>query len=215
MSSVLQATWLKDSFVSVVSPTITSPPIGQIATISGGISIPISKYDLLSKRTRELVEDETSNDYDPSLCYILGSLPSTFKPQQAQTDSDQGGDIDAATIAFRQQAKEQLQTLFQSLEGSESFSSDVIRSVYVTLLSRLLVKLEKDATEKDIESIVDTAVGRIDTNSDGMIDLLEKKICALRSQPETFSLMISWLAPTRLPTRRTNVVFRPRMWWTF
>ena len=65
--------------------------------------------------------------------------------------------------------------MFQSLEGSESFSSDVIRSVYVTLLSRLLVKLEKDATEKDIESIVDTAVGRIDTNSDGMIDLLEKE----------------------------------------
>ena len=61
--------------------------------------------------------------------------------------------------------------LMDHLESNQEFSVDHLRSLYVSLLSGL--GNGEDGESLDVETMIDEAIANIDTNGDGMIDVLE------------------------------------------
>ena len=93
---------------------------------------------------------------------------------QCQLFESKGAAEDAAADATQSAASQQdLEEIMKNMEDQTDISVDTLRSLYVSLLSGLVVDEEDDTTQVDIELLVEDTLMAIDANGDGKIDMLE------------------------------------------
>ena len=78
------------------------------------------------------------------------------------------------------------QEVIGSMEDGTNFSSDTLRTMYISLLSGLVDSDSEDPQDFDIDQMVDEAMRLIDTNQDGTIDLSEMQSIQLPRQSGEF-----------------------------
>ena len=133
--------------------------------------------ELLPERGRYLSQANNKADTGANQCFLM-------KPDTTQDNSQ----TTTTTTTMLTQAQEQLQTVASHMEDHTDFSNDKLRSLYSSLLYGLLDESdqEDDEIKQEIDGMIEQAIGFIDTNNDGTIDVLEMENIALPRETGEF-----------------------------
>ena len=130
--------------------------------------------DNLGGNTRDLTQDS-----EESQCFLM---------TPADTTQDNSPTTTTTTTTMLTQAQEQLQAVATRMEDHTDFSNDKLRSLYSSLLYGLLDESDQDDDEikQEIDGMIEQAIGFIDTNNDGTIDVWEMENIALPRETGEF-----------------------------
>ena len=147
----------------------------QLLAIIGNLLMTFHRYLWGKNKVRgRVLRSGTDGDETKNQCF----LP---HPSADTTQEPLGQDAEQTTTTVVQ---ENLQDVLSHMEGGTSFSTDALRTLYMSLLSGLV---EDDSQDMDIDQMIDSAIGSIDINEDGMIDVSEMDHIQLPRQSGDFA----------------------------
>ena len=122
---------------------------------------------LLARRSLTTTQEETKGQ-----CLLLPAKESEISGDNASTPESTP-------------VPQQLQDVVTHMEKRTDFSTDTLRSLYLSLLSGL-VDTEDASVQEDVETLIDTALATVDTNQDGIINAKEMEMIQLPPEAGEF-----------------------------